>query len=176
MVVEIPEGSRNKYEMDHTTGRIRLDRTLFTATQYPADYGYFPGTVAEDGDPLDALVPLDQPTFPGCTLCVRPIAAFWMRDEGGPDAKILCIASGDPRMNHVRDLADVPQHRLRAIGHFFDVYKAIEPRKSGEAHGWQERTEAEAIIDDASQRAHRPGHTPGIAAPGFGGQHLPPPH
>ena len=87
MIVEIPQGSRNKYEMDHETGAIWLDRTLFTATQYPLDYGFFPGTHGEDGDPLDALVWLSQPTFPGCHVWVRPVAVFWMSDEKGPDAK-----------------------------------------------------------------------------------------
>lgn len=168
MVVEIPEGSRNKYEMDHTSGRIRLDRTLFTATQYPADYGYFPGTVAEDGDPLDAMVLLDSPTFPGCAVRVRPIAVFWMRDEGGPDAKVLCVPVDDPRMEAVHDLPDVPQHRLNAISHFFHVYKTIEPRKSGEARGWEERVAAEAVIADAQQRAGRGEHLAGAPAPRYG--------
>ena len=89
MVVEIPRGSRNKYEMDHETGEIFLDRMLFTATQYPADYGFLPDTLGEDGDPLDALVLLDEPTFPGCRVRVRAVGVFWMRDEAGPDAKIL---------------------------------------------------------------------------------------
>ena len=99
MIVEIPQGSRNKYEMDHDTGAIWLDRTLFTATQYPLDYGFFPGTHGEDGDPLDALVWLSQPTFPGCHVWVRPVAVFWMSDEKGPDAKVFCVSSHDPRMN-----------------------------------------------------------------------------
>ncbi|GAB2751909.1 inorganic diphosphatase [Salinifilum aidingensis] len=168
MVVEIPEGSRNKYEMDHTLGRIRLDRTLFTATRYPADYGYFPGTVAEDGDPLDAMVLLDSPTFPGCAVRVRPIAVFWMHDEGGPDAKVLCVPADDPRMEPVRNLQDVPQHQLGAMSHFFHVYKAIEPRKSGEARGWEGRVAAEAVIVDAQHRAERGERIAGVPAPRFG--------
>ncbi|MDA3631203.1 inorganic diphosphatase [Saccharopolyspora sp. WRP15-2] len=154
MVVEIPRGSRNKYEMDHRLGRIRLDRTLFTATQYPADYGYFPGTLAEDGDPLDALVQVVAPTFPGCTIRVRPVAVFWMHDEHGPDAKVLCVQADDPRADHVRDLTDVPLHDREEIGHFFATYKDLEPRKSGEIRGWQSRAEAEAVIEGAFTRAN----------------------
>src|SRR5215468_6167108 len=112
VVVEIPQGSRNKYEMDHKTGRIRLDRMLFTSTRYPLDYGELPGTLAEDGDPLDALVWLDEPTFPGCLVTVRPVAVFWMSDESGPDAKLLTVASHDIRKAGIRDLGDVPRHLL----------------------------------------------------------------
>ncbi|MFC7331458.1 inorganic diphosphatase [Marinactinospora rubrisoli] len=153
MVVEIPQGSRNKYEMDLELGRIRLDRMLFTATQYPGEYGYIPGTLAEDGDPLDALVVLEQPTFPGCLIRVRPVAVFWMRDEKGPDAKILCAPAGDPRAEHLRDLQHVPAYLVNEISHFFDIYKSLEPGKSGEARGWQGRREAEAVIEDARARA-----------------------
>ncbi|MCI2420636.1 inorganic diphosphatase [Saccharopolyspora sp. K220] len=170
MVVEIPQGSRNKYEMDHRLGRIRLDRTLFTATQYPADYGYFPGTLAEDGDPLDALVPLDEPTFPGCTIRVRPVAVFWMHDEQGPDAKILCMHADDPRMDHIRDLADVPRHDLEEISHFFDTYKDLEPRKSGQIRGWQARVEAEAVIEGAFTRATTGDRPAGLPAPPVDGR------
>lgn len=165
MVVEIPEGSRNKYEMDHTLGRIRLDRTLFTATWYPADYGYFPNTTAEDDDPLDALVLLDQPTFPGCVVGVRPIGVFWMHDERGPDAKILCVPADDTRWEKIHDLEDIPDYRLNAISHFFKIYKEIEPRKSGLGRGWQERSAAEAIVADAFSRATTPGQRPGKEAP-----------
>jgi inorganic pyrophosphatase len=94
VVIEIPMGSRNKYEVDHETGRIRLDRMLFTSTRYPLDYGFIEGTLAEDGDPLDALVMLDEPTFPGCRVLARPVAVFWMHDEHGPDAKILTDVRG----------------------------------------------------------------------------------
>ena len=108
MIVEIPQGSRNKYEMDHETGAIWLDRTLFTATQYPLDYGFFPNTHGEDGDPLDALVWLNQPTFPGCHIWVRPVAVFWMSDEKGPDAKVLCVGSHDPRFPSTKTLKTCP--------------------------------------------------------------------
>src|SRR5690606_23503 len=153
MVVEIPQGSRNKYEMDHRTGRIRLDRTLFTSTQYPADYGFFPGTMAEDGDPLDAMVPLEQPSFPGCVVRVRPVAVFWMRDEKGPDAKVLCMPAGDPRLEHIRDLRDLPEFQRQEINHFFEIYKRLEPGKSSEVRGWQDRAAALAAIEDARRRA-----------------------
>lgn len=152
-VIEIPQGSRNKYEMDHARGRIRLDRTLFTSTQYPADYGYLPGTLAEDGDPLDAIVPLARPSFPGCTVRVRPVAAFWMQDESGPDAKVLCMPVGDPNVEHVQDLPDVPELQLSQITHFFEIYKRLEPLKSSEVRGWQNVEAAKEIVRDAQQRA-----------------------
>ena len=153
VVIEIPQGSRNKYEMDFETGRIRLDRMLFTSTVYPLDYGYIDNTLAEDGDPLDALVWLDEPTFPGCVVTVRPVAVFWMTDEKGPDAKVLTVPSADPRMGRVRDLADVPAYLTAEIGHFFDIYKQLEPGKSTDVRGWMDRTEAERVIKEAQLRA-----------------------
>jgi inorganic pyrophosphatase len=152
VIVEIPQGSRNKYEMDHDRGRIRLDRMLFTSTRYPADYGFVTGTLAEDGDPLDALVLLGEPTFPGCEITARPVGVFWMRDEHGPDAKILAVPSRDPRYADVRDLGDVPAHLLDEIGHFFDVYKQLEPGKGTDVRGWQGRDAAEQEIRDAVAR------------------------
>lgn len=151
-VIEVPMGSRNKYEMDHHRDRIRLDRTLFTATQYPADYGFVPESLAEDDDPLDVLVLVSQPTFPGCAIPVRPVAVFWMRDEHGPDAKILSVPSHDPRHNVIRDLKDVPAHHLNEIKHFFDVYKDLEPGKSAETRGWGGRSDAERVVQDSWQR------------------------
>ena len=109
VVIEIPRGSRNKYEMDHDSGAIWLDRMLFTATQYPADYGFVPETLAEDGDPLDVLVLLDEPTFPGCHIRARPVGVFWMSDEAGPDAKVLCVPANDPRSGAIHDLDDLPE-------------------------------------------------------------------
>jgi inorganic pyrophosphatase len=153
VIVEIPQGSRNKYEMDHKTGRIRLDRMLFTSTVYPLDYGFIEGTLAEDGDPLDALVWLDEPTFPGCLVTVRPVAVFWMSDEKGPDAKVLTVPAGDPRRAGVRDLGDVPPYLLAEIGHFFDIYKELEPHKSTDVRGWMDRVEAERVIKEAQARA-----------------------
>jgi inorganic pyrophosphatase len=159
VVVEIPQGSRNKYEMDHATGRIRLDRMLFTSTCYPLDYGFIPDTLAEDGDPLDALVMLDEPTFPGCLILARPVGVFWMHDEHGPDAKVLTVPARDPRYDGARDLADVPGHLTGEIGHFFDIYKELEPGKGTDVRGWQDRAEAERVIQEAFTRARGPaGH------------------
>ncbi|MGQ0824271.1 MAG: inorganic diphosphatase [Actinomycetota bacterium] len=152
MVVEIPQGSRNKYEMDHESEAIWLDRTLFTAMAYPADYGFFPDTLGEDGDPLDALVLLPQPTFPGCHVMVRAVAVFWMADEKGPDAKVLCVPAHDPRWEHVRDIADVPAHLLAEIEHFFDFYKTIEPGKATSTRGWEGAEVAEREIQAALAR------------------------
>jgi inorganic pyrophosphatase len=159
MIVEIPKGSRNKYEMDHTLGRIRLNRMLFTATRYPVDYGFIPDTLAEDGDPLDIMVLLEEPTFPGCSIMVRPVGLFWMRDEGGPDAKVLAVPATDPRFAQLRELRYVPEHLLSEIRHFFDVYKELEPGKATDIRGWQDRPSAEREITDARQRweAHRAG-------------------
>jgi inorganic pyrophosphatase len=153
VVVEIPQGSRNKYEMDHASGRIRLDRMLFTSTCYPLDYGFVPGTLAEDGDPLDAMVLLEEPTFPGCLVVARPVAVFWMLDEHGPDAKILTVPARDPRYAATRDLTDVPGHLTAEIGHFFDIYKELEPGKGTDVRGWQNRAAAEEVIAVALVRA-----------------------
>jgi inorganic pyrophosphatase len=153
MIVEIPAGSRNKYEADHDTGRIRLDRTLFTATRYPAEYGYIPDTLSQDGDPLDALtVLLDEPTFPGCVIAVRPVGIFWMTDEHGPDAKIICVPADDHRFDRIRELHDLPSHLRDEIGHFFDIYKALEPGKQTQSGGWQGRTEAESEVTSCRMR------------------------
>ncbi len=152
VVVEIPQGSRNKYEMDHATGRMRLDRMLFTSTCYPLDYGFIPDTLAEDGDPLDALVMLDEPTFPGCLVLARPVAVFWMHDEHGPDAKILTVPARDPRYADRHDLGDVPGHLIAEIGHFFYIYKELEPGKSTDVRGWQDRAAAEQVIDASFAR------------------------
>jgi inorganic pyrophosphatase len=153
VTVEIPMGQRNKYEMDHETGRIRLDRMLFTSTRYPHDYGFVEGTLGEDGDPLDALVLLEEPTFPGCLIHCRAIGMFRMRDEAGGDDKVLCIPAGDPRMEHVRDLKDVSEFDLLEIQHFFETYKDLEPGKSVEGATWTGRVEAEAEIERSRQRA-----------------------
>ena len=152
VIIEIPRGSRNKYEMDHETGAIWLDRMLFTATQYPADYGFVPETLAEDGDPLDVLVLLDEPTFPGCHIRVRPVGVFWMSDEAGPDAKILCVPASDPRSGGLHDLADLPKFLLAEIEHFFAVYKDVEPGKSVETRGWEGAAAAAAAVTESRAR------------------------
>lgn len=146
VTIEIPKGSRNKYEVDHTTGRLKLDRTLFTATRYPADYGFIDGTLGEDGDPLDALVLLDEPTFPGCLIRCRAIGMFHMRDEAGGDDKVICLPAGDPRLAHLQDLADIGEFYRLEIQHFFETYKDLEPGKSVEGAHWAGREDAEAEI------------------------------
>jgi len=155
VTVEIPKGQRNKYEMDHETGRIRLDRMLFTSTRYPADYGFIEGTLAPDGDPLDALVLLDEPTFPGCLIRCRAIGMFRMRDEKGGDDKVLCVAATDPRMAHLADIEDVSEFDLLEIQHFFEVYKELEPGKLVEAANWVNRAAAYAEIDASVERLAR---------------------
>ncbi|HSS09752.1 MAG TPA: inorganic diphosphatase [Acidimicrobiales bacterium] len=152
VVIEIPKGTRNKYEADHDTGAIWLDRMLFTATRYPEDYGYVPMTLAEDGDPLDALVLLEEPTFPGCHIRARPVGVFSMRDEAGQDAKLLCVPATDPRLSDVEELDDVPHYELDEIAHFFAIYKQLEPGKNTEVEGWQGRAAAEVVVDSARRR------------------------
>ena len=152
MIVEIPRGSRNKYETDHETGEIFLDRMLFTATRYPADYGYIPDTIAEDGDPLDAMALVTEPTFPGCRIRIRPVGVFLMEDQGQPDHKILGVPEGDPMWRHATGLDDVPDHFLRELEHFFAVYKDLEDKKTA-ALGWRPAAEAAVIIEGALERA-----------------------
>jgi inorganic pyrophosphatase len=152
VTIEIPKGQRNKYEVDHETGRIRLDRMLFTATRYPADYGFIENTLGEDGDPLDALVLLEEPTFPGCLIRCRAIGMFRMRDEAGGDDKVLCLPSNDPRLSHIRDLEDVSEFDRLEIQHFFETYKDLEPGKSVEGAHWTGRVEAEAEIEASRKR------------------------
>lgn len=152
VIIEIPKGSRNKYEMDHETGAIWLDRHLFTATTYPADYGFVNHTLGEDGDPLDALILLPQATFPGCHLWARPIGVFWMSDEKGPDAKVLCVPSRDARYAHYKDLNDAPDFLLKEIANFFEIYKLIEPGKQSSVGEWADAAAAEAEIAAALKR------------------------
>ena len=153
VLVEIPKGSRNKYEVDHDSGRLRLDRTLFTATQYPADYGYIENTLGQDGDPLDALVLLAEPTFPGCLIRCRAIGMYRMTDEAGPDDKVLCVPAEDPRQEHLRDIHHLPEFTRVEIQHFFTVYKDLEPGKSVEGADWVGRADAEREIRASWQRA-----------------------
>ena len=153
VVVEIPKGQRNKYEIDHATGRIRLDRTLFTSTVYPSDYGFIEGTLGEDGDPLDAVVLLEEPTFPGCMVECRAIALFEMTDEMGRDAKVACVPRRDPRYAHLNDLDDLPTFQLASIQHFFEEYKALEPGKHVTGTRWLDRLAAENEITRSIERA-----------------------
>lgn len=135
VMIEIPKGSRNKYEYDKAAGHIKLDRMLFSSVHYPSDYGFILNTLADDGDPLDALVLVWEPTFPGCVIEARPIGVFKMQDEKGGDAKILCVPIGDPIWNHFHRLEDVPPHLLLEIEHFFQVYKDLEKKKTA-VEGW----------------------------------------
>lgn len=155
VVVEIPQGSRNKYEIDHDSGAAWLDRHLFAATVYPAEYGFFPHTLAEDGDPLDALVLLEDPTFPGCHVRARPVAQLEMSDEAGRDLKILCVPAGDPRWAHIQDVEDVDRFLLAEVTHFFRVYKDLEPGKGSRIGDWAGR--ADALDSIAAARAAHPG-------------------
>jgi inorganic pyrophosphatase len=142
VVVEIPRGSRNKYEFDHERGVMRLDRRLFSATVYPADYGFVPETLAEDGDPLDVLVLLEDPTFPGCWITARPVGLMWMEDEKGHDAKIICIEPNEPRFRDINELDDIQPELLAEIRHFFDMYKTLEPGKESRTGDFQGRAAA----------------------------------
>ncbi len=164
VVIEVPRGSRNKYEFDHDRHVMHLDRRLFSATVYPADYGFVPETLAEDGDPLDALVLLEEPVFPGCWVSARPIGIFWMEDEKGPDAKIICVPLGDPRYDQVRDLGDMPSHLRSEIHHFFDVYKALEPGKSTSTTGFEGREAALGEIAASRARLLHQQRTEGTAS------------
>ena len=152
VVVEIPRGSRNKYEYDHVRNVITLDRRLFSATVYPSDYGFIPDTLGEDGDPLDALILLDDPTFPGCWVSSRPVGVFWMEDDKGPDAKIICVPAGDPRWDAVQEIDDVPEMLRAEIEHFFDVYKMLEADKHSDTRGYEGTVAAWTEIEAARSR------------------------
>jgi inorganic pyrophosphatase len=144
--VEIPGGSRNKYEWSDEAGGIVLDRRLFTSMSYPADYGFIEHTLAEDGDPLDALVLVSDPTFPGCRIRVRPIGVFHMSDEKGPDEKVICVPLNDPTWGRLTDIHDVPPELRNEIEHFFQVYKDLDHKGSVTTSGFGNRSEAEDVI------------------------------
>jgi inorganic pyrophosphatase len=148
VVVEIPRGSRNKYELDKERGIMRLDRVLYSSVHYPTDYGFVVGTLALDGDALDAMVVVDEPTFPGCHVAARPIGVLDMRDEKGPDQKILAVPIGDPRFGEIYDLKDIGQHWLREIENFFQTYKALEPKWT-DVVGWEDAAAALEVIREA---------------------------
>jgi inorganic pyrophosphatase len=153
VVIEIPTGSRNKYEYDHEKHVIRLDRRLFTATTYPADYGFVPDTLAGDGDPLDVLVLVTDPTFPGCLVRVRILGVFFMRDEAGVDAKLISVLEHDPQWDQATDIEDVPEHLRNEISHFFSIYKDLEPGKSVSVEGFNDRAAALRELE-ACRAAH----------------------
>ncbi len=158
VVIEIPKGSRNKYEVDHDSGRVKLDRYLYTAMGYPTDYGFIENTLGEDGDPLDALVLLPESVFPGCIVEARPVAMFQMTDEAGGDDKVLCVPAGDGRWDHIKDVGDVASSELEAIKHFFVHYKDLEPGKYVKAADWAGRAEAELEVNRSIERFTAQGH------------------
>lgn len=147
--VEIPQGSRNKYEYDAARGVIKLDRHLFSSVVYPADYGFLEETLTGNGRHLDALVLVNEPTFPGCRIDVRPVGLFQMRDESGIDDKALCVPVGDPEWRDVHELEDISQRLRDEIAHFFAVYTELEPDKVAAIEGWAGRAEAEREIESA---------------------------
>ena len=151
-VIEIPRGSRNKYEVDHITGRVHLDRVLFTPFVYPVDYGFFDKTLGGDGDPLDALVLLEFPVFPGVVVDVRPVGVLPMEDDGGIDEKILCVPVKDKRWEHIQDINDVPEQLKKELHHFFSHYKDLEPGKWVKVGEWKNAAEAERLIVEAQAR------------------------
>jgi inorganic pyrophosphatase len=151
VMIEIPKGSRNKYEYDKEKRVLRFDRMLFSAVHYPSDYGFIPDTLAQDGDPLDALVLVWEPTFPGCLIEARPVGLFKMWDEKGLDEKILCVPVSDPLWNYIESLADVPPHLLKEIAHFFAIYKDLEEKKTG-VEGWEDRDAALKVIRESQHR------------------------
>lgn len=144
VLIEIPKGSRNKYEYDFELKKIRFDRMLFSSMMYPADYGFVPETLALDGDPLDVLVLGGEPTFPMCVMVVKPIGVFHMADEKGPDEKIICVPVSDPIWNSLNDLSDMNPHQIKEIEHFFQVYKDLEKKKV-DVGGWGNAEEAKQI-------------------------------
>jgi inorganic pyrophosphatase len=150
-LVEIPKGSRNKYEYDHAEHAIKLDRFLFSSMVYPTDYGFIPETLGLDGDPLDAMVCVSEPTFPGCLIDVKPIALFRMEDDKGIDDKILCVPLQDPAWNTLEELDDIHEQLRDEIRHFFSVYKDLEQKKV-KVDGWYSREDALKEIEEARQR------------------------
>jgi len=151
VMIEVPKGSRNKYEYDPQKGMIKLDRMLFSAVHYPSDYGFILDTLAGDGDALDALVIVWEPTFPGCLIEAKPVGLFKMWDEKGPDEKILCVPVADPNWNYINRLADVPPHLLKEIEHFFTIYKELEAKKTRVA-GWEDCESAIKVVEESQLR------------------------
>ena len=151
VIIEIPRGSRNKYELDKETGLFRFDRLLYSAVYYPGDYGFVPRTLADDDDPLDVLVMVTVPTFPGCLVVVRPVGVFEMSDEKGHDEKILAVPVRDPLYDEYQELGDVPRHFLREVEHFFAIYKELEGVQTN-VIGWKDRDVARGLIAAACTR------------------------
>ena len=157
VLIEIPKGSRNKYEYDFELNKIRFDRMLFSSMMYPGDYGFVPKTLALDGDPLDVLVLGHEPTFPMCVVEVKPIGVFHMADEKGQDEKVICVPVSDPIWSDKNDLSDINPHRLKEIEHFFKVYKDLEKKKV-DVGGWGNAQEAREIYSDCVVRYEESEH------------------
>ncbi len=151
VMVEIPKGGRNKYEYNKTLKCLEFNRMLFSSVHYPSDYGFILNTLAQDGDALDALVLMWEPTFPGCLVQARPVGIFKMSDEHGMDEKVLCVPLTDPYWNHVRKLDEVPSHLLKEIEHFFSVYKDLE-QKSTTIYGWEGLESTLQVIEESRVR------------------------
>ncbi len=149
--VEIPKGSRNKYEYDEDLDAVKLDRLLYSSIVYPTDYGFIPDTLGQDGDALDAMVCVTEATFPGCVIEVKPLALFRMTDEDGVDDKILCVPVSDPSWNQLERLDDLPKQLTDEITHFFSVYKDLE-QKTVDVDGWFSREDAEQMVEEARRR------------------------
>ncbi|BAY18520.1 inorganic pyrophosphatase [Anabaenopsis circularis NIES-21] len=152
VLIEIPGGSKNKYEYDKELEAFALDRVLYSSVRYPFDYGFVPNTLADDGDPLDGMVIIDEPTFPGCIIAARPIGMLEMIDGGDRDEKILCVPDKDPRYTHVKSLNDVAPHRLDEIAEFFRSYKNLE-KKVTEILGWQDVGKVSALVEQCIKAA-----------------------
>lgn len=151
VLIEIPKGSRNKYEYDKVKKVVRYDRMIFSSMHYPSDYGFVPETLALDGDPLDALVLVSDPTFPGCLIEVKPLGLFRMYDEKGQDDKLLCVPVSDPIWNKLNSIEEVNPHIIKEIEHFFSVYKDLEEKKVG-IKGWEDRNSAISTIKESQKR------------------------
>jgi inorganic pyrophosphatase len=152
VLIEITAGSKNKYEFDKDLNAFALDRVLYGSVMYPFDYGFVPNTLADDGDPLDGMVIMDQPTFPGCVIAARPIGMMEMIDGGDRDEKILCVPDKDPRYAGVKSLKDIAQHRLDEIAEFFRTYKNLE-KKSVEILGWKDVEAVMPLVEQCIQAA-----------------------
>jgi len=158
-LIEIPKGSRNKYEWDEELQAIKLDRFLFSSVVYPTDYGFMPKTIGEDGDPLDAMVCVSEPTFPGCVIPVKIIALFRMRDDKGVDDKVVCVPEHDPNWNHIDKLEDLGEPLRDEISHFFSIYKQPEGI-AVKVDGWFPRDHAIQVIEEAEERYRQDGRDP----------------
>jgi inorganic pyrophosphatase len=154
VLIEIAAGSKNKYEFDKDLNAFALDRVLYASVQYPWDYGFIPNTLADDGDPLDGMVIMDEPTFPGCVIAARPIGMLEMIDGGDRDEKILCVPDKDPRYSQVKSLKDIPQHRLDEIAEFFRTYKNLE-KKETKILGWQDVDQVMPLVEKCIKAASK---------------------